>query len=151
MLKSRYRKREKKGGFLPILIPVMNLFLLVLPLVIQNAYLQKLTTLELQLPTISESNAVANTKNVNLVVYVKPTAVSIFVDDKLLADIPVSERLDEILYTNLMEVKKQHPAKRDVLMKVDPQVRYELVVKVIDQCKKENKLFPEVVYFDEDR
>lgn len=151
MLKSRFRKKEKKGGFLPILIPVMNLFLLILPLVIQNAYLQKLTTLELQLPTLSEAAVTQGEPVKNLVLDIKESTLSVYIDDKLIDNIIISEGFENLLLSRLVQIKKDMPNKKDVLIKVSPQVKYELVIKVIDQCKKENKLFPEVVYFDEER
>jgi len=151
MIKSRFRKDVKKGGFLPILIPVMNLFLLILPLVIQNAYLQKLTTLELQLPTLSEASNTTSESSRKLLLDLKQTSLTLYLDDKPVDDITTSQGFETKLLNRLVEIKKTLPSKRDILLKVDPQVKYEQVVLVIDQCKKENKLFPEVVYFDEER
>jgi|GEM_PF-6267258 len=151
MIKSRFRKDVKKGGFLPILIPVMNLFLLILPLVIQNAYLQKLTTLELQLPTLSEASNTTSESSRKLLLDLKQTSLTVYLDDKPVDDITTSQGFETKLLNRLVEIKKTLPSKRDILLKVDPQVKYEQVVLVIDQCKKENKLFPEVVYFDEER
>lgn len=150
MLSSRFRKRTKKGGFLPILIPVMNLFLLILPLVIQNAYLQKLTTVELQLPTLSDASGVDdNAKKV--MIDLKQASVAVYLEDKLVDDIPLTEGFENRLLNRLVEIKKILPTKNDILLKIDPQIKYEQVIKVIDQCKKDNKLFSEVVYFDEEK
>ncbi len=151
MLKSRFRKKEKKGGFLPILIPVMNLFLLILPLVIQNAYLQKLTTLDLQLPTISGASSLpAEAVNRNIFIEINPSVITIREDEKKIDEIQIGEGFEERLLSRLTEMKQAHPLKKDILLKVAPQVKYDIVVRVIDQCKKEGKLFPEVVYFDEE-
>lgn len=150
MLSSRFRKRTKKGGFLPILIPVMNLFLLILPLVIQNAYLQKLTTVELQLPTLSDASAGGDAAK-KVMIDLKQSSVAVYVDDKLAEDIPLTEGFENRLLNRLIEIKKTLPTKNDILLKIDPQIKYEQVIKVIDQCKKDNKLFSEVVYFDEEK
>ncbi len=150
MLSSRFRKRTKKGGFLPILIPVMNLFLLILPLVIQNAYLQKLTTVELQLPTLSDASASGDVAK-KVMIDLKQSSVAVYVDDKLAEDIPLTEGFENRLLNRLVEIKKTLPTKNDILLKIDPQIKYEQVIKVIDQCKKDNKLFSEVVYFDEEK
>lgn len=150
MLSSRFRKRTKKGGFLPILIPVMNLFLLILPLVIQNAYLQKLTTVELQLPTLSDASADGDAAK-KVMIDLKQSSVAVYVDDKLAEDIPLTEGFENRLLNRLVEIKKTLPTKNDILLKIDPQIKYEQVIKVIDQCKKDNKLFSEVVYFDEEK
>lgn len=151
MLKSRFRKKEKKGGFLPILIPVMNLFLLILPLVIQNAYLQKLTTLELQLPTLSEAAVSQGGTSKNLLIDITEKTISIYLEDKLVDEISITEGFENLLLNRLFELKKNMPNKKDVLLKISPQSKYDLVIKVVDQCKKEGKLFPDVIYFDEER
>lgn len=148
MRKSRFRKSGKKGGFLPILIPVMNLFLLILPLVIQNAYLQKLTTLEMQLPSISEASAGA-TPDAKILLDLKADSLFIYVNDAQFSDIPLTPGFETELAGKLKELKAKNPAKSEIILKVAPLVKYELVVNVMDECKKGKDLFPNVVFLDE--
>lgn len=150
MLIRRFRKKEKKGGFLPILIPVMNLFLLILPLVIQNAYLQRLTTLELQLPTIAESSSSTDRASSNVLLELNEGLIKVFIEEKLIDEFTLSPNFEDKLFNRLKEIKKSLPQKSDILLKIAPQVKYDLVIKVIDICKKDGNLFPNVVFYDEE-
>lgn len=144
---NRFRKKRKRGGFLPVLIPVMNLFLLILPLTIQNAYLQKMTTLEMQLPSISESGA--GSGGANILLDLKADSISVYLNDFLIFDTPADEGFESRLAVKLKELKTGNPSKKDILIKVAPLVKYELAVKVMDECKKDGGLFPDVVFLDE--
>lgn len=149
MLYKRFRKEKKKGAFLPILIPVMNLFLLILPFVIQNAFLQKIASLELQLPSISEGNVNNAQSNKEVVIDIKKDGfVVLWGDDKRL-ETDFNSDFKKVLENKLMEIKKEVPQKQDLMIKVDPLVQYEKVVTIMDIAKGEGKLFPNIVFYDE--
>ncbi len=151
MLYKRFRKEKKKGTFLPILIPVMNLFLLILPFVIQNAFLQKIASMELQLPSVSDSpaNAFQSDAGRDIVIEIKREGLSLFLGDARHMNVDFSEGYEQRLYNKLLELKNELPKKQEIVIKIDPLIQYEKVIKVIDICKSEGKLFPNVVYYDE--
>lgn len=151
MLYKRFRKEKKRGTFLPILIPVMNLFLLILPFVIQNAFLQKIASMEMQLPSISEVKGTSVDVDKDVTIEIGRGGLGLFVGGVKTLETDLTKGFEDRLYQKLIEIKKELPKKQDILLKVDPLIEYEKVVKVIDVCKSEGKLFPNVVYFDEVR
>lgn len=149
MLYKRFRKEKKKGAFLPILIPVMNLFLLILPFVIQNAFLQKIASMELQLPSISEGSGSNSQSNKEIVIDIKKEGFTLFFGEDKKIEADFSGDFKKNLEEKLKEIKKDVPNKQDLMIKVDPLVHYEKVVTIMDIAKGEGKLFPNVVFYDE--
>lgn len=149
MLYKRFRKEKKKGAFLPILIPVMNLFLLILPFVIQNAFLQKIASMELQLPSISEGSGGTIPSNREIVIDIKKDKLILLYGDEKRLEIDFNTNFIKDLEEKLKELKREVPAKQDLMIKVDPLVQYEKVVTIMDIAKGEGKLFPNIVFYDE--
>ncbi|MCX7990735.1 MAG: biopolymer transporter ExbD [Proteobacteria bacterium] len=149
MLYKRFRKEKRKGAFLPILIPVMNLFLLILPFVIQNAFLQKIASMELQLPSISEGVAQKTEASKDIIIEIKKDGFTLFWGDEKKLEKDFKDNYGPVLEEKLMEIKRLAPQKQDLMIKVDPAVQYEKVVSVMDIAKSEGKLFPNIVFYDE--
>lgn len=149
MLHKRFRKEKRKGAFLPILIPVMNLFLLILPFVIQNAFLQKLASMELQLPSISEANTAKIEAGKDVVIEIKKDGFILFFGEEKKLEGDFSNDFKLSLEEKLKEVKKVVPKKQDLMIKVDPLVQYDKVINIMDIAKGEGKLFPNIVFYDE--
>lgn len=150
MFGSKFRKRKKEGDVLPVLIPVMNLLLLLLPFLLENAFLQKFATLDMQLPTISTAAATAGAaQDVQLTVIVRMDGVEVVRGSEAPQKVAYRTGWNVEVFKMLADVKKQRPGKRDVIMQVDPMVRYDVVVQVMDVCRSDGNLFPEIVYLDE--
>ncbi len=149
MLYKRFRKEKKKGAFLPILIPVMNLFLLILPFVIQNAFLQRIASMELQLPSISEGGSQNAAIEKDIIVEIKKEGLILYWGGEKKVETDFNDNAYRLLEEKLKEIKGANPKKQDLMIKVDPYVKYDKVVTVMDTAKKDGLLFPNIVFYDE--
>lgn len=145
----RYREiKKKRTFFLPILIPVMNLFLLLLPFVLETSFLQKLTTHELTLPSIKSVNAENLTRR-NLILEIERDGVNI---QKISGDYEIvsfGKDFSSTLEKKLVEIKSKNPDITDIQIKVSYDVVYQNLIDVLDICRKNTMGFQEVVYIDE--
>lgn len=147
MLYKRFVKKGKPSLFLPVLIPVMNLFLLLLPFVLETAFLQKLTTIELSLPSFGTTPS--DIKQHSLIIELHKDVVYIYFDGNKVSDIKKDENFSKRFEEKLRNIKNVVPTLTTVQLKSSPDVIYQDLIDVIDVCKKGNNLFPEVVLIDE--
>lgn len=145
---GRFKKQEKKTILLPILIPVMNLFLILLPFVLETSLLQQLTTHEITLPSLKplEENKLMSTKEI--ILNINNSYVLLTYDDKV-TKINIDNGFQINLENELMRLKMNSPELNSIQIKVDDNVSYQSLIDVLDICKKKNVGFEEIVYIDE--
>ncbi len=149
MIRHRLRKEvKKKIFFLPLLIPVMNLFLVLLPFVIETAFLQRLTTHELVLPTI-KSGAYSDVSSNHITLHVENIGVTIYLNGNEFSKISFIDNFQSRLEEELFKIRRAHPEIVNVEIKVSHDVIYQNLIYVLDICKKDSIGFQEVVYIDE--
>lgn len=148
MLLKKLKKEEKRAILLPILIPVMNLFLILLPFVLETSLLQQLTTHEITLPSLTKASD-------NLSVAKKEVILSIFNNYVLLSydgkDIKIISDANFIanLEKELIKTKMNTPDLKSIQIKVADNVSYQFMIDIIDICKQKNVGLEEIVYIDE--
>lgn len=148
MLLKKLKKEEKRTILLPILIPVMNLFLILLPFVLETSLLQQLTTHEITLPSLTKASD-------NLSVAKKEVILSIFNNYVLLSydgkDIKIISDANFIanLEKELIKTKMNTPDLKSIQIKVADNVSYQFMIDIIDICKQKNVGLEEIVYIDE--
>jgi biopolymer transport protein ExbD len=149
MIRARFKKEgKKKTFFLPLLIPVMNLFLVLLPFVIETAFLQKLTSHELMLPTIkSGANNDGTSKHITL--NIENMSVTIYLNGNEFSKISYTDNFQKRFEEDLLKIRKSYPEIVNIEIKVSHDVIYQNLIYVLDVCKKNSIGFQEVVYIDE--
>jgi biopolymer transport protein ExbD len=148
MLYRRFRKIERKTILLPILIPVMNLFLVLLPFVLETSLLQQLTTHEITLPTLKSTANASSIINKEIILHVTRDAILIMFDNNI-TKINYYENFGSKLEEELLKIRKNAPDLKSIQLKIDNNVVYQLVIDIIDICKRTNVGFEEIVYMDE--
>src|SRR5512138_1552988 len=153
------RRRGKKGLIsteLPI-IPFINLFMCIVPLLLVAASFQKISILSLFLPTVEEASVSVPTpgsdeRDFTLAVVISTTEMSLRKDDAVVYRAPITtERMDlPALAQALSGIKSANPWKRDIILMVDGAVLYDSIVQVMDAVRGEGsgEMFPEVSLAD---
>jgi len=149
MMRNRFKKEDKRRTFfLPLLIPVMNLFLVLLPFVIETAFLQKLTSHELMLPTI-KSGAYTDGVSKHITLNIENLGISIYLNGNEFSKISFIDNFKKRLEEELLKIRRVHPEVVNIEIKVSHDVIYQNLIYVLDVCKSDNIGFQEVVYIDE--
>lgn len=147
MLLKRIRKTNRKTILLPILIPVMNLFLILLPFVLETSLLQELTTHEITLPSLKSMSS-HQVVNDELVLNISKN--SIFLKSvKGVLEINFNDTFANRLKDELKKIKKDFPDIKSIQLKVDDNVTYQIMIDVMDICKSKDVGFEEIIYIDE--
>lgn len=147
MLLKRIRKTNKKTILLPILIPVMNLFLILLPFVLETSLLQELTTHEIMLPSLK---SMSNHQVVNDELVLNISKNSIFLKSvKGVLEINFNDTFANRLKDELKKIKKDFPDIKSIQLRVDDNVTYQIMIDVMDICKSKDVGFEEIIYIDE--
>ncbi|MBN1155622.1 biopolymer transporter ExbD [candidate division KSB1 bacterium] len=140
------RERTSKDEDVNI-IPVMNIFLLLIPFLLLTAAFVKIAVLELSLPSLGRGNqsVVQQQKELVLVILaIKETGFQVkspgFKFD------PIEKMGGEYNYTMLLsqlnEIKIKHEAAEDIIISPEGNIKYDIIIKVMDNCRE--KGFPNV-------
>ena len=144
--KAGKRKREESDVNI---IPVMNIFLLLIPFLLLTAAFVKIAILDLSLPSLSKSGAAKqqqeNRKKLTLVILkVKDNGFQLKSFGFKFDPIPkIQEKYNfQILANQLLEIKTKNTAAEDVIVAPDADTKYGLIIKIMDQCRESG--FPNV-------
>ncbi|MCX7770382.1 MAG: biopolymer transporter ExbD [Proteobacteria bacterium] len=148
MLYKRFSKNKKSTILLPILIPVMNLFLVLLPFVLETSLLQQLTTHEITLPSLKSSSSTSANVKKDVVLSVMKDYVMIDYENNSWR-INLDDQFNKKLENELIKIRNSNPEIKSIQLKVDNNVTYQFLIDVIDICKRSNVGFEEIVYIDE--
>jgi len=120
--------------------PIMNIFVILIPFLLLTATFVRIAIIELSLPTLDQSGGgEASEKELTvLVVAISPEGFEVKTSEKKFPLIPkVGERFDyRELKEKLREVKQQFPKLEDVIISPTSEIRYETIIKVMDQCRE---------------
>ena len=138
--KSLGRDRRNLDSDLNI-TPVMNIFVILIPFLLLTATFVRIAIIELGLPSLqeSESQDPEDLKDLTvLVVSIQPDGFKIKTSEMNMPVIPKkSNQFDfETLTNRLQGIKKRFPKLKDVVILPESQIRYQVIVKVLDSCRE---------------
>ena len=141
------RDRDQKDVDVNI-IPVMNIFLLLIPFLLLTAAFVRLAIVELSLPSLNKGRSEQLQKRpqnlVLVILAIKETGFQLkaqgFVFD------PLYKQNDQYDYRTLIEqlkqIKQVHPYAEDIFIAPEARVKYDTIIKVMDRCRETG--FPNV-------
>lgn len=124
------------------IIPVMNIFLLLIPFLLLTAAFVQLAVVELSLPSLNKGQGqqtLERPQNLVLIILaVKETGFQLkaqgFKFDPLNK---VNNQYDyRQLIRQLKQIKQAHPYAEDILLSPDNKVKYDIIIKVMDRCRE---------------
>ncbi|NOZ62684.1 MAG: hypothetical protein GXO74_13515 [Calditrichaeota bacterium] len=129
------------------IIPVMNIFLLLIPFLLLTAAFVRIAVIELSLPTLSKNRTIQvqqNKKLVLVILAIKETGFQLkspgFKFD------PVNRVGNKYNYAPLVQQLKQIKSKysyaEDIIIAPAARVKYDIIVQVMDRCRESG--FPNV-------
>jgi len=121
--------------------PVMNIFVILIPFLLLTATFVKIAIIEFSLPSLQQKGNVnlQDLKNLTvLVVGIKPEGFEIKTSERTYPLIGNRDgRFDYAsLYARLKEIKDRYPDLKDVIISPAPNIRYQIIVKVLDNCRE---------------
>ncbi len=140
------RRIRKKGPELS-LIPIMSLFLILVPMLLLTAEFERAAVVDLFLPSsdVKPSSRNKSAPGLNLTISLTPNKITIVANGKKKTIKPVKkgneiaydlEKLTEELY----RLKKRYPSSGEVVLLIDGEIPYETIIQVMDACRE--KILP---------
>ena len=120
---------------------VMNIFVILIPFLLLTATFVRIAIIELSLPSLEfkESTNLEELKDLTLLmVTIKPEGFEIKTSENNFPRIPIKasgfdyEKLSE----QLKAIKNQYPKLDDVLISPADNIRYKVIIKVLDYCRE---------------
>ena len=151
---SKRRTGSQRETREPNLIPIMNLFIVVIPMLMTIMVSIHLAMIEITLPTRAAGDGSGEEaeqieelpKVITLALF--PDRFEIMVEgEKKVIEIPYLSpgRYDYVtLDKNIAELKEEHPDQGTIEMLPDPTVKFDTLLRSIDICKSNN--FPNIKY-----
>ncbi len=154
------QKRSKPSYILDLnLAPLLSLFVALIPMLLLTAMFQQVGIINLYLPTLEEALLQEEQEDpgndFTLAVAVTTTEISLMRDEEVLLTEKIEDgvefaKLTEKLTQKLSELKKEVPDKKDVVLLLDSQIRYEMIIEIMDavRVKGDEELFPDISLAD---
>jgi biopolymer transport protein ExbD len=132
----------------------MNLMVVLVPFLLISAVFSQVTILQLNLPAASTSKA--DKKKFNLEIVVRSNRLEVRSGNKLIKNVARKEDGYDIrtLARVLMPIKKRYPEKKDATLLMEPDIKYDALVQVMDAVgtaeviegldSRKIELFPEI-------
>ncbi|MBC8181653.1 biopolymer transporter ExbD [candidate division KSB1 bacterium] len=139
--KSIGRERRIKDVDVNI-IPVMNIFLLLIPFLLLTAAFVRLAIVEISLPTLGKNRAkqVQETpKNlVAILLSVKETGFQLKSPGFIFKPVnKINNQYNyDIIVEQLKQIKNKHPHAEDIFIAPEAKVKYDIIIKVMDRCRE---------------
>ena len=124
------------------IIPVMNIFLLLIPFLLLTAAFVQLAVVELSLPSLNKAQGLKAQerpqKLVLIILAVKENGFQLkaqgFKFDPLNK---VNNQYDyRRLIRQLKQIKQSHPYAEDIFISPENNVKYDIIIKVMDRCRE---------------
>lgn len=147
-IKQTLGKDRRKKDVDVNIIPVMNIFLLLIPFLLLTAAFVRLAVVELSLPSLNKgrSNQIQE-KSQNLVLIIlaiKETGFQLKAQGFKFD--PLYKNNDKYNYPKLVEqlkqIKQVHSYAEDIIISPESKVKYDIIIKVMDRCRETG--FPNV-------
>ncbi len=123
------------------IIPVMNIFLLLIPFLLLTAAFVKIAVLDISLPSLAKGGSAQQQQQKDLVLVilsVKETGFQLkspgFKFDPIVNS--GNKYNYQALMTQLKEIKNQYSAAEDVIISPEAKVKYDIIIKVMDHCRE---------------
>jgi biopolymer transport protein ExbD len=124
-----------------------------------TAMFQEVGIINLYLPTLEEAllqdNQDDTGSDFTLAIAVTTTEISLMKDEEVLLTEKIEDgvelaKLTEKLTQALSELKKEVPDKKDAVLLLDSQIRYEMIIEIMDavRIKGDEELFPDISLAD---
>jgi len=147
-LKQAIGKDKQRQDVDVNIIPVMNIFLLLIPFLLLTAAFVRLAVIELSLPSLNKGQGKQiqeRPQNLVLVILaVKETGFQLKAQDFKFD--PLYKKNNQYDYRQLVEqlkqIKQKHPYAEDIFISPENKVRYDIIIKVMDRCRETG--FPNV-------
>ena len=132
MLTTKHYRRRQKEEFELDMTTFMNLMVVLVPFLLITAVFSRITIAELDLP--SANSAPPTTPAFRVEVVVRKAGLEIMDGARVIAAIPnVGEAHDlSKLSEYLVEIKRQYPEKEDASVLLEPDIQYDLLIRVMD-------------------
>ena len=111
----------------------MNLMVVLVPFLLISAVFSQIAILQLNLPSTAASSK-AQKKKIRIEVVVRQNRIEIGDGNKLIKRIPNTDEGYNVreLSTVLLAIKKRYPEKKDATILLEPDIEYDVLVKLMD-------------------
>jgi len=124
------------------IIPVMNIFLLLIPFLLLTAAFVRLAVVELSLPSLNKGRASQlqeRPQNLVLIILaIKETGFQLKAQGFKFD--PLYKKNDQYNYPQLVDqlkqIKQKHPYAEDIFISPESKVKYDIIIKVMDRCRE---------------
>ena len=129
------------------IMPVMNLFLILVPFMLLTAVFVKISILEFSLPTADTPASEINKQENNPIVTIIAITENGFRLKTKGLQIPIIYKEGEnfnyaVLVENLKKVKSMNQQAEDIIIAPQATIKYEIIIKVMDRCRENG--FPNI-------
>jgi len=150
------RRRKKPSYILDLnLVPLLSLFVALIPMLLLTAIFQNVGIINLYLPTLEEAllkeDPAETGADFTLGVVVTPEQLTLLKDDEVLMQDWIQGAPDlGHLSDELWRIKSEASGKRDAVLLLDPEIRYETIIEVMDAMREKDgrELFPDISLAD---
>lgn len=137
--------RGREYGELNI-IPVMNVFVVLIPFLLLTAVFVRIAVIEMSLPTVGGEKG-EQLPNQEIVITIIAIEEEGFRIKSSQAKYPPIKKRDgeydyDALASTLRRIKGRNPHLEDIIISPDPNIKYEIIIKVMDQCRENG--FPNI-------
>ena len=140
--KSMGRERKIKDVDVNI-IPVMNIFLLLIPFLLLTAAFVQLAIVEISLPTINKNRTKqVQQRQKNLVLILLSVKEKGFQLKSPGFKFQPVNKINNNKYNyakiveQLKQIKNKHPHAEDIIISPEAKVKYDIIIKVMDRCRE---------------
>lgn len=136
MIRRRFRRRHKEAPELNI-TTFLNLMVVLIPFLLISAVFSRVTILELSVPTAAAVASTANKPEFNVEVIVREEKLEFSNGSKVIATIPKKDGEYDLkkLSSLLLSVKADHPQKEDAMVLMEPEIKYDYLIQVMDTVR----------------
>lgn len=129
------------------IMPVMNLFLILVPFMLLTAVFVKISILEFSLPTADTPASEINKQENNPIVTIIAITENGFRLKTKGLQIPIIYKEGEnfnyaVLVENLKKIKSMNQQAEDIIIAPQATIKYEIIIKVMDRCRENG--FPNI-------
>ena len=134
---GRERKKDEEVN----IIPVMNIFLILIPFLLLTAAFIKLAVLEISLPQIGKEAKSQQEQPKNLILVILAIKENGFqLKSPGFKFDPINKYSEnynyQLLAKQLKEIKDKHNNAEDIIISPEPKVKYDIIIKTMDQCRE---------------
>lgn len=140
-LKQAIGKERRREDAEVNIIPVMNIFLLLIPFLLLTAAFVKIAILDLSLPTLDKKREAQQDQSKKLVLVILSIKENSFqLKSPGFKFSPISKTDNkynyQLLIEQLQEIKEKHTSADEIIISPEAKIKYDIIVKVMDRCRE---------------